>query len=227
MTVLILVIGAIGYWNGYFNSDQWMAASGQNIFEKKQYWRLWTALVSHADIGHLLNNMTLFFVLGYLLVGYFGLWMFPAAALFFGGITNYFVLRGYPPEVTLLGASGVVYWMGGAWLTLYWLLDEKRSHVQRALRSVGVGLGVFMPTSAFDPQVSYSAHFVGFILGIGFALVYYAIRRKEFKKAVRFEWVDSEGNLVDHPHFGHHPHHYSNGELSHPHTHGHGHSERN
>ncbi|WP_413582568.1 rhomboid family intramembrane serine protease [Bdellovibrio sp. HCB288] len=219
LTVLILVIGAIGYWDGFAGADQWMPASGQNVFEKKQYWRLWTALISHADIGHLLSNMILFFVLGYLLVGFFGLWMFPTAALFFGGIINYIVLKGYPPGVNLLGASGVVYWTGGVWLALYCLLDEKRSRLHRGIRAVGVGLGVFMPTSAFDPQVSYSAHFTGFVLGIGFALVYYFLRRKEFKKAVQFEWVDSEGNKVHHPH--------DPMDLSHPNFHRHGHSEWN
>jgi rhomboid protease GluP len=218
LTVLILVIGAVCYWQGFIHADQWMAASGEAVFHQKQFWRLWTTLVAHGDTGHLLNNLLLFFVLGYLLVGYFGSWVFPVAAMFFGGVTNFLVLMNYAPEVKLIGASGVVYWMGGAWLALYFMLDQKRSYVQRSLRAVGVALGVFMPTSAFDPQVSYGAHLVGFILGVVFGFAYYFYRRAEFKKALVYEYIVSEEDELSTPEqeFA--------AELSHPHTNRHGHS---
>lgn len=221
LTVLILVIGAVMNWQGFLHADQWMAASNEAVFQGKQVWRLWTTLFAHGDTGHLMNNLLLFFVLGYLLVGYFGSWVFPVAAMFFGGITNYFVLMGYAPEIKLIGASGVVYWMGGAWLTLYFMLDKKRSYTQRTLRSVGVALSVFMPTSAFDPQVSYSAHLVGFILGVVFGFAYYFIRHDEFEKALVYEYVVEEEDEVSssQQNFG--------SELSHPNTNGHRHSEWN
>ncbi|WP_413558637.1 rhomboid family intramembrane serine protease [Bdellovibrio sp. HCB209] len=221
MTVLILVIGAVSYWQGYLHADQWMAASKEAVFNQHQVWRLWTTLFAHGDTGHLLNNLFLFFILGYLLVGYFGSGVFPIAAMFFGGLTNYLVLMNYPPEVKLIGASGVVYWMGGAWLALYFMIDQKRSYLQRTLRAGGVALGIFMPTSAFDPQVSYGAHLVGFILGVAFGLFYYSIRRQEFQKALVYEYIVSEDEEPSSSEV------VTPTELAHPNTNRHGHSEWN
>src|SRR5690606_26204612 len=105
-----------------------------------EYWKLWTTLFVHADIGHALSNAFLFFILGFFLYGYYGIRVFPLAALFWGGITNLFVLLQYESDIHLIGASGVVYWMGGFWLTLYFLLNRKLSLFPRALRTIGVGL---------------------------------------------------------------------------------------
>ncbi|WII73142.1 rhomboid family intramembrane serine protease [Bdellovibrio sp. 22V] len=183
-SVFLILLASTFYWNNYLGAAEWMPASFQAVFKQGQYWRLWTTLFAHADLGHLLSNSLLFFIFGYFLNGYFGVLVFPLAALVFGGITNALVLSTYPPTVKLIGVSGVVYWMGGMWLVLYLLLDKQRTWVQRILRSVGVALGVFMPSTAFDPQISYQAHFVGFLLGIVCGFLYYFLRRKTFAAAV-------------------------------------------
>lgn len=191
-SVVLLLVGSVMYWQNFHGAADWMPASYQNVFNNGQWWRLWTTLFSHGDVGHLLSNSLLFSIFGYFLIGYFGPWMFPVAAFAFGGLTNAIVLTGYPPQVNLIGVSGVVYWMGGVWLVLYFLLDQQRTRLQRSLRSIGVALSVFMPTTAFDPQVSYQAHFVGFLLGLAFGAIYYFIFRSRFKKALVVETVYEE-----------------------------------
>lgn len=191
-SVFSLILGSVIYWQNLFQSSFWMSASQNAVFKQGQWWRLWTTLFAHADTGHLVSNSLLFFVFAYFLSGYFGLWVFPIAALFFGGVTNALVLLSYDPTVTLIGVSGVVYWMGGLWLVLYLLLDQQRTYVQRVLRSVGVALAVFMPSTAFDPQVSYRAHFVGFFLGVFFGVIYYWLRRNTFQAAVVTETITEE-----------------------------------
>ena len=89
----------------------------------------------------------------------------------------------------MLFRSGVVYWMGGAWLALYFNLDLIRTKLQRALRIGGVALGVFFPASAFDPAISYSAHLVGFLLGLAFGIIYFELRRTTFEKAIVTETI--------------------------------------
>ena len=169
-----------------------MSASGSKVFSQHQYWRLWTTLFAHGDGGHLISNSLLFFIFGYFLSGYFGIFVFPLLAMFIGGFTNAIILRFYAPEISLIGVSGVVYWMGGMWLVLYLLLDLQRSLTQRILRSVGVALAVFMPSAAFDPQTSYGAHLVGFILGVASGFIYYFFRRKSFEAAVVKEIIIEE-----------------------------------
>lgn len=188
VAVVIAVFSWI-YWLDAGSASQWMPASQNVVWVQHQVWRAWTALLAHADVKHLLSNLFLFFIFGACLNGYFGLVMFPVMAFVFGGLTNLLVLRGMPPEVHLLGASGIVFWMGGAWLALYFLLDEKRSHYQRTLRSLGVALLLFFPAEAFDPQVSYRSHLYGFLFGLLFGIAFYLLHRKKFEDHLEIETV--------------------------------------
>ena len=200
ISVLLLVIGAVAYLQNFLNAQEWMPASRDLVFAKHQWWRLWTTLFAHADTGHLLSNLFLFFVMGYFLNGYFGIFVFPVAAFFLGGLTNLLVLLTYPPEIKLIGASGIVYWLGGAWLGLYFLIDLKRTYFQRFLRAGGVALGIFWPATTFDPNISYGAHLIGFLIGLVFGLLYYAYKKDLFKSAIVYEWVvdeDPEDGLSD------------------------------
>lgn len=188
-SVLLLIIGSVFYWQNFYNSSTWMSASQFSVFSQHQYWRLWTTLFAHADLGHLASNSILFFIFGYFLSGYFGLWVFPILAFLLGGVTNALTILTYAPDINLIGVSGVVYWMGGMWLVLYLMLDEQRTWLQRSLRAVGVALGVFMPSTAFEPNVSYRAHLIGFLVGVMTGFIYYLLRKKEFKSAVTYEIV--------------------------------------
>lgn len=192
-----LYFGSVLYWTNTLNASSWMPASYLKVFTQKEIWRLWTTLFAHADFGHLISNSLLFVVLGYFLSGYFGAWIFPALALVMGGVINAIVISQYQGDISLIGMSGVVYWMGGTWLVLYMLLDQQRTVSQRLLRSLGVALGIFMPSSAFDPQISYGAHLVGFIVGILSGGVYYAFRRQAFLSAlVQVELSEEEEEVV-------------------------------
>lgn len=191
---LFVAFGSLLYWHDVQGAAAWMAASKASVLERGEWWRLWTSLIVHSDARHLLSNSFLFFILGGFLNAYFGKGLFPGAAFLFGGLINLLVLISYPPNVNLVGASGVVFWMGGAWLALYLLLETSKSLFQRSLRSGGVALMLFMPAEAFDPSVSYRAHFIGFALGVGAGLFYYVLRRRTFKSAeVReVQWEESD-----------------------------------
>lgn len=188
-STLLMVIAALLQWNDVRGVASLMPASGEAVFVRGEYWRLWSALFAHADLGHLVSNSFLFFIVGIFLSGYFGILVFPLGALFMGGVTNLIVLRGMPPATQLLGVSGVVFWMGGFWLALYFMLERRKSLTQRTLRATGVALGLFMPAEAFDPSISYAAHFVGFLLGVGTGMFYFQIRKRSLRSAERVEIV--------------------------------------
>lgn len=191
-SVLLLALGSLAYWDGIAGADRWMAASGESVFGRGEWWRLWTTLFAHADLGHLLSNSLLFFVLGALLAGHFGAFVFPVASFVLGGVVNAMILKTYDPAVRLIGASGVVFLMGGIWLTLYLLIHRERTFGQRALRSLGVALALFMPTQAFDPSVSYRTHALGFAAGVAFALLYFLRNKSFFRSAEIVETVVEE-----------------------------------
>ena len=173
-----------------------MSASGSSVFAKGEIWRLWTTLFAHGDEKHLLSNSFLFFILGSFMAGYFGLKNFPLIALLFGGLINFLVLRHMPPEVNLIGMSGVVFWLGGAWLVLYFLIDRRKSLYQRTVRAIGVGLVLFFPAEAFDPSVSYSSHLIGFALGALWAVFYFLWNRRRFRSAETYRLIMDEEPLA-------------------------------
>lgn len=198
LTTLVVVLLSIAAWTDFAGADSWMSASRDAVFNQHQYWRAWTTLFVHGDGKHLLSNSFLFFVLGTFLVGYFGIARVLLSALFFGGLTNLFVLQGMPLQTQLIGLSGVVFWMGGAWLILYFLIDRKRTLMHRFLRAMGVGLVLFMPAEAFDPSISYKSHFIGFALGIIAGLLYFWLNKRTLREAEIYEAapIDDDGAML-------------------------------
>lgn len=188
-TTLFLFAGSWVYWSNFRGWADQMPASRTAIFDNHQYFRLWTALFAHADPAHLFSNSILFFILGFALAGYFGAKAFPGAALLWGGVINGLSVWSYPADTRLIGASGVVFWMGGAWLTLGLLLDRRRSRGSRVLRSGGVALALFMPAEAFDPTVSYRTHLIGFAGGVLWAAFLFLRKKETFRSAEKIETV--------------------------------------
>lgn len=190
-SVLALLVASVVYWADLFHAGTWMTAIPQKVFDDHQYWRLWTALFAHVDLEHLLSNSVLFFAFGYVLNGYFGGWVFPGLPLLFGGLLNFFVLKTMPPTTALLGVSGVVYWVGAAWLTLYVCLDVRTPIARRLIKGIGVALILFIPET-FHPSTSYLSHFLGFSFGVVWALGYYLYHRRRFLSFVVTEPPDDE-----------------------------------
>lgn len=169
-----------------------LAATSDGVLEKREYWRLLTAIAVHADVMHVLSNVIFVAVFAYLLFGYFGFWVFPALGLFMAGLANHFALLTYPPDVSLVGASGMVYWMGAFWLTMYLLVERSVDPGKRVLRAVCLALLVLFPTS-FQANVSYRTHAIGFGLGIASALVYFQRHRNSIRSAEVIELEETSG----------------------------------
>ncbi|MBI4460983.1 MAG: rhomboid family intramembrane serine protease, partial [Acidobacteria bacterium] len=159
-----------------------LAATSDGVLEEQQYWRLVTAVAVHTNIEHFFSNAIFLTFFTYLLFGYFGFWIFPVLGLALSGLTNYLALLTYPPRVSLVGASGLVYWMAGFWLSMYLLVDRSLGLGKRVMRVVVIALVVFLPTT-FQENVSYRTHAIGLGLGVGSAYVYFQRHRKSIRAA--------------------------------------------
>ncbi|MEZ0391977.1 MAG: rhomboid family intramembrane serine protease [Pseudobdellovibrionaceae bacterium] len=201
LTLLSLLILALPGLLAFEQFPQWQLlfrVSGEKVFQSQEWYRLWSALFLHADFKHLLSNSFLFFILGYFLNAYFGSLVFPLIAFVFGGLINLVAISAMPAEVSLIGASGVVFWMGGAWLSLYLFLDRRQSWGQRWLRALGVGLVLFFPAEAFDPQVSYRSHAIGFVFGVLWGAAYFLLNKRRFRQreVIEWEWEENSNEKV-------------------------------
>lgn len=182
---LALILTAAGHYSDL------LSATPHQVFELKQYWRAWSALFAHADMGHLLSNSMILLPLAHFLSGYYGFWFFPVVGLLMGGVINLLVLKTMAPATALLGISGVVNWMGAAWLTLFILIDRRWSPRRRLAIAVMLTMMLFVPDT-FRPEVSYLSHLVGFVLGTMSALFYYLINRKKIEACEVREIVEDE-----------------------------------
>lgn len=182
------ILGLVLVSAGIFSD--WISATPFQVFTEHQYWRAWTALFAHSDLGHLISNSMILLPLCHLLTGYYGFLFFPLVGILAGGVVNLLVLLTMRDHVTLLGISGVVNWMGAAWLTLYVIIDRRESLRRRLGVSLALTMMLFVPDT-FRPEVSYLSHLLGFLLGILSAAVYYLVRRDAIESAVIFEAEDS------------------------------------
>jgi rhomboid protease GluP len=182
LSVGFIAVGTSLYWKGAMNAQDWMPASYESVFKQHQFWRLFTTLIAHSDIGHLAANSFLFAILSFLLYGYFGTIVYPLMTWGLAIPMTAIALWTYGDETDLVGASGIVYLMGGLWLSLYFFLARNKTLTQRLLRSVGVMLGVFFPTS-FEQHISYRVHFIGLGIGLAAGLIYYFANRNRLRAA--------------------------------------------
>jgi rhomboid protease GluP len=197
ISVFALVIGAEIAWTDFLSLEKWMSGSRDLVFENKEYWRLFTTLFVHADAGHLVSNAALYAILSYLLYGYFGVLIFPIAAWILAIPMTAIALKTYPGETELIGASGLVHLMGGIWLSLYLLIATNKSLGQRTLRSVGVMLGIFFPTS-FEAKTSYRVHFIGLAIGLSAGALYHFLNRKNLHAyEVRYRDPEDEESPIE------------------------------
>lgn len=186
--VLMLFYGSYIYLNGLLHADQWMPASAQSVFGKGEYWRAWTTLFAHGDLGHISSNLILFFPFAYFLTGYFGYFFFPVFGFFVGGLINLLVLKTMPDHVWLIGVSGVVYWMGATWITLSFLIDRRESIGKSLVKVIGISAILFVPDT-FQANISYMTHFGGYFFGMLSGVLFYLIFRKKIRGADVFEEI--------------------------------------
>lgn len=191
----LLLFSSFIYLNNLFNAPLWMSATFDSVFTKHEWWRAWTTLFAHGDLSHIIGNLFLFFPFSYYLIAYFGYFFFPVFGFLAGGLVNLIVLQTMPSYVSLIGVSGVVNWMGGAWLALSWLIDRRESRGRRILKVVAVTIVLFVPDS-FKPEVSYLSHFLGYFAGMASAIIFYYLFKKTIEAEEVLEHIPEDENYV-------------------------------
>ncbi len=184
-TLVVCYAMSFLYWN--YPVGAYLAASPGKVFELKEYWRLFTSSLIHADLSHFLSNSFMLSIMGYFINYHYGAMVFPGIAFLFGILINLIVIWNYPAETSLVGASGVVYWLWGFWLVLYIGIQRHVPILRRIMKVSIVGLFVLVP-SEFRAQTSYYAHGVGLLLGVGFGLIYFLVFSKKFFASE--VWID-------------------------------------
>lgn len=173
------------YWNKV-DFTHYLYGSFKLVSEG-EIWRLFTTSFLHGDIGHLLSNSLMLFILTYFVTSFFGAFYSLVIPFFMGAFINYVTLAYYGGDTILVGASGIVYYLWGFWLVMYFFIQRHLGLWSRILRVGAVFLILLVPTK-FEPTTSYFAHYFGFVLGFIFGLSIYYLKKNEIKKYTRFEY---------------------------------------
>lgn len=136
-----------------------------------QWWRIFSAMLLHADVGHVASNVAVGVVLLGLAMGRFGAGVGLLAAYLAGAVGNVSGLFLYPPSHLGVGASGMV--MGALGMLaaqsvmMFWRNPLSRKNV---IRAVLAGLMLFV-LFGLNPEADVVAHLGGFVAGLVFATI--------------------------------------------------------
>lgn len=162
-------------WVGLISAFYWLSVNSANLraaglmdsvaVSRGQWWRLFTAIFLHANLGHLASNAGIGFILLGLGMGRYGTGIGLLAALMTGvggNVTTWLIDKNH----LSLGASGMV--MGALGLLAAqpitgWRKNPVTLKVLISGVAAGIMLFVFMGLS---PQSDVMAHFGGFASGL-------------------------------------------------------------
>jgi len=129
-----------------------------------QYWRLFTAVLLHANLNHLLMNMYAFFSIGFFLERLIGSWkmllLFIVSSFAASAASLY-----WDPATTSVGASGAIYAMFGVYMILLTTKIMERKTRLVILLCIGVYV-VYNIVTGLVPGIDYAAHIGGFATGL-------------------------------------------------------------
>ena len=167
------------YTKGY-NVPKTLGIQSTELINKGQWWRLFTPMFLHADIGHLAGNMLSLLYLGRVVTRNHSktefLTVYFVSGLA-GNVLSYFFL---PKNVLSLGASGAVLGLGGMLIYMF-TLSRNKSYFKRSGNYVSLIVmvlfnllyGVFMAGG----NINNFAHFGGFAAGFLVALVFETVQK--------------------------------------------------
>lgn len=192
----LCLISSLFYWDSSSFISPFLSAGQENVLIQKEYWRLFSTSFVHGDIHHLMSNSLMLFILTYFVTSFYGVKISLILTPIIGAFINFLVIKQYATETTLVGASGIVYYLWGFWLILYLLITRHISLFKRMVRVFGIFLILLVPTT-YSPTTSYMAHYIGFVLGILVGAIYFLMKHKTFEQYEFWEYrvvPDFEGN---------------------------------
>lgn len=178
MTFIALAVGFFvltGFGRG-LNGD-----IGQNLAQFNaallagEWWRLFTPVLLHASLMHILFNMWALWVLGPQIERGVGSWPFVALYLASAAAGGAFVFFLGEPNTVAVGASGAIFGLFGVWAN--WAVRRRNTlHGRALLRQIGFLLLINAAIPLFVPSIAWQAHLGGLVAGFLIGEVWSRIR---------------------------------------------------
>jgi membrane associated rhomboid family serine protease len=166
-TLTFIALAVIFYVLGLFGLERElieMFAQFNVLVEDGEWWRIFTVVLLHGSLMHILFNMWALYVLGPQIERGVGTWPFVTLYLASAGVGGVFAFYLGGPNDVAVGASGAIFGLFGIWLS--WALHRRNTMQGRALLTQLIVLLAINAGIAFIYQsISWQAHLGGLIAG--------------------------------------------------------------
>jgi membrane associated rhomboid family serine protease len=171
VAVIVYLIGLLGLEEDLV---RWFAQINALITEG-EWWRIFTVVLLHGSITHILFNMWALWVLGPQIERGVGTWPFVSLFLASAGVGGLFAYYLGGPTDIAVGASGAIFGLFGIWLS--WALHRRNTMQGRALLGQLIFLLLINAAIPFlFRTVSWQAHLGGLIAGFAIGEIWSRIR---------------------------------------------------
>jgi membrane associated rhomboid family serine protease len=142
------------------------------LLEDGEWWRAFTALTLHADLGHLLANLAFGMLFAYPASQFVGVGVAWLAIVLGAGAANVVDMALHPPEHSILGASTAVFTALGLTSAFTWRRRATGSLTwMQRLAPLVAGVALLAFTGTGGERTDVLAHLLGFIAGVGLGFV--------------------------------------------------------
>lgn len=129
-----------------------------------EWWRLFTPVLLHGSLMHILFNMWALWVLGPQIERGVGTWPFVSLYLASAAVGGVFLFYLGSPTALAVGASGAIFGLFGIWLN--WAVHRRGTvQGQALLRQIGFLLLLNAALPLMLPGIAWQAHLGGLIAG--------------------------------------------------------------
>ena len=167
MTFIALAVGFFvltGFGRGLSGGIAENLAQFNVALQAGEWWRLFTPVLLHASLMHILFNMWALWVLGPQIERGVGSLPFVALYLASAAVGGAFVFFLGEPNTVAVGASGAIFGLFGVWAN--WAVRRRNTLYGRALlRQIGFLLFINAAIPLFVPSIAWEAHLGGLIAG--------------------------------------------------------------
>ena len=143
-----------------------------------EWWRIFTPILLHATIAHILFNMYALFQLGPAVEARYGRASFLALYLGAAGAGGAFAFHFGRPEDVLVGASGAVFGLFGLWLHAAYKMRDT-AFGRNLLSSLWISLLLNIALPFLIPGISWQGHLGGLLAGILTGEIWSRIRARQ------------------------------------------------
>lgn len=171
LAVVFFLLGLVGMRGDLIE----MFAQINIRIEDGEWWRIFTVVLLHGSLTHIIFNMWALYVLGPQIERGVGTWPFVTLFLASAGVGGAFAFYFGDLSDIAVGASGAIFGLFGIWLS--WALHRRNTMQGRALLTQLIFLLAINAAIAFVfPRISWQAHLGGLIAGFVIGEIWARIR---------------------------------------------------